>query len=132
MADLVVTRWRKYGKDRLYVNLVDSDRRVGWLDLQTGEVTIERPELAANFAAAVEEYRSANRLTLAAAAPPSTAPSAPQLHADAAVVHVERWRKFGRDRLYVTAVDGNRLGWADVRTGLITLDRPAAAAIVRD
>lgn len=32
VGKLVVKRWRRYGKDRLYVN-TDDGRRVGWVDL---------------------------------------------------------------------------------------------------
>jgi hypothetical protein len=35
LADLEIVRWRRYGKDRLYVSAEGS--RVGWVDLLTGE-----------------------------------------------------------------------------------------------
>jgi hypothetical protein len=35
MGDLQVLRWRKYGKDRLYVN-DEAGLRIGWVDLLTG------------------------------------------------------------------------------------------------
>ena len=44
MTALTVSRWTKYGKDRLYVNA--DGQRVGWLDLTTGQTTLERPDLA--------------------------------------------------------------------------------------
>ena len=47
-----MSRWRKYGKDRLYVNGADGVR-IGWLDNISGERVIERPEFAAAFEAAV-------------------------------------------------------------------------------
>jgi Nuclease-related domain len=37
---LTVTRWRKYGKDRLYVSTVDGTR-AGWHDLLSGETHVE-------------------------------------------------------------------------------------------
>jgi hypothetical protein len=37
---LTVTRWRKYGKDRLYVSTIDGTR-AGWCDLLSGETHIE-------------------------------------------------------------------------------------------
>jgi hypothetical protein len=52
---LTVQRWRKYGKDRLYVSDA-AGQRVGWVDLLTGERHLERVELAAAFAAAVESH----------------------------------------------------------------------------
>lgn len=41
--DLVVRRWTKYGHDRLYVSTPEGTK-VGWLDVKTGQVTIESPE----------------------------------------------------------------------------------------
>ena len=37
---LIVTRWRRYGKDRLYVSTVDGTR-AGWHDLLSGESHVE-------------------------------------------------------------------------------------------
>lgn len=37
---LTVTRWRRYGKDRLYVSTADGSR-VGWHDLLSGETHVE-------------------------------------------------------------------------------------------
>lgn len=56
MDELVVKRWRRYGKDRLYVNTGDG-RRVGWMDLATGQRTVERPEFAEAFEHAVAGHR---------------------------------------------------------------------------
>ncbi|MFF8724951.1 hypothetical protein ACF073_00495 [Streptomyces sp. NPDC015171] len=38
-------------------------------------------------------------------------------------LHVTRWRKYGHDRLYANLPDGTAVGWADVRTGGITVLR---------
>jgi Nuclease-related domain len=57
MSDLVVRRWNRYGKDRLYVN-TPSNERVGWVDLATGVETLERPELAEAFRVAIDGYRT--------------------------------------------------------------------------
>lgn len=54
---LLVTKWSNWGKRRLYVNTVD-DRRVGWLDLDTGERTLELCELKLDFDAALQEAAS--------------------------------------------------------------------------
>src|SRR4051812_2895857 len=35
---------------------------------------------------------------------------------------VTRWRRYGKDRLYVTAVDGTKMGWRDLLTGEDHLD----------
>jgi hypothetical protein len=42
MSNLQVTRWSRYGKDRLYVKDADG-RALGWVDLQTGEHHPESP-----------------------------------------------------------------------------------------
>ncbi|MGQ3549273.1 nuclease-related domain-containing protein [Streptomyces rochei] len=41
--ELHVTRWKRYGHDRLYVNLPDGTA-VGWADVTTGDVTVLRAE----------------------------------------------------------------------------------------
>jgi hypothetical protein len=53
---LVVKRWSRYGKERLYVE-TDAGERVGWLDLLTGAATLDRPDLAAGFQQAVSAYQ---------------------------------------------------------------------------
>lgn len=50
---LVVNRWSRYGKHRLYVNTVDG-QQVGWVDLDSGERVLSMPELADAFSAAVD------------------------------------------------------------------------------
>ena len=52
MTELQVSRWRRYGKDRLYVNGADGVR-IGWLDNLSGERVLERPEFADDFEAAL-------------------------------------------------------------------------------
>jgi hypothetical protein len=58
MAELTVKRWRRYGKDRVYANDADG-ARVGWLDLQTDEVVLEREDLRKAFERALAPYREA-------------------------------------------------------------------------
>ncbi|MFI9372917.1 nuclease-related domain-containing protein [Streptomyces parvulus] len=41
--ELKVTRWKRYGHDRLYANLPDGTA-VGWADLSTGDITVLRAE----------------------------------------------------------------------------------------
>lgn len=36
-------------------------------------------------------------------------------------LHVTRWKRYGHDRLYANLPDGTAVGWADVRTGDITV-----------
>lgn len=40
-----------------------------------------------------------------------------------------RWRKYGKDRLYVNAADGSRLGWRDLLTGADNLEPGASAEV---
>lgn len=39
LVELKVTRWKRYGHDRLYVNL-PAGTAVGWADLSTGDITV--------------------------------------------------------------------------------------------
>ena len=55
MGDLVVTRWTRYGKDRLYVATRDGER-VGWRDLETGETVVQAEQHAAEFASALAAW----------------------------------------------------------------------------
>lgn len=57
-GDLVVKRWTRYGKDRLYVETV-TGVKVGFLDLLTGQATIEQPEMAAAFHEVVNGHQAA-------------------------------------------------------------------------
>ncbi len=73
VAGLHAVRWRKYGKDRVYVN-DEAGQRIGWLDLQTGANTLDQPEREAEFHGALVPF-----LTLDAA--PGTAPGSSTLAA---------------------------------------------------
>lgn len=48
-------RWKRHGKDRLYVN-GDDGRPVGWVDLLTGGRTLTDPACEQAFAAAVNDW----------------------------------------------------------------------------
>ena len=56
---LVVKRWTRYGKDRLYVE-TEIGEKVGWFDLLTGLATVERPDLTAAFHEAVSAQHAAH------------------------------------------------------------------------
>jgi len=58
-GDLVSVRWRRYGKDRLYVTSADVSA-VGWHDLVDDVAHPERLELADQLAAAVVAWRGAD------------------------------------------------------------------------
>lgn len=57
MSGVVVQRWRKYGKDRLYVNDADGTR-IGWLDVATGVDHIEVPGREVAYREAVDHWRA--------------------------------------------------------------------------
>ena len=55
---MVVTRWRRYGKDRLYVKDDESGADVGWWDLVTDEAHPATPDLHSALADAVSRWRA--------------------------------------------------------------------------
>lgn len=55
MAELKVVRWRKFGKDRLYVDTVEGVR-VGWVDLLTGDHVLEVHEHRLAFEEALRHH----------------------------------------------------------------------------
>jgi hypothetical protein len=59
MSTLTAVRWRKYGKDRLYVS-DDSGSRIGWVDLLTGSSTIDDQIRATDFHEAVAHWYESN------------------------------------------------------------------------
>jgi hypothetical protein len=65
-----VTRWRRYGKDRLYVTGADGTK-LGYRDLVTGENHLTDPTHAAEFAALVSAW-----VVDGAASPPQPVPDA--------------------------------------------------------
>lgn len=58
-AALVVRRWTRYGKDRLYVSTSEGEK-VGWLDLLTGDITVERADLTDQFHEAIAAHQGLN------------------------------------------------------------------------
>lgn len=59
MNGMTVVRWRKYGKDRLYVN-GPADARLGWCDLSTGAITVADETDRGSVEATVAAWRAAN------------------------------------------------------------------------
>ncbi len=59
MTDLEVSRWRNYGKDRLYVR-DGVGVNVGWVDLVSGQEMVEQPDRAEESHEAVAEWRATN------------------------------------------------------------------------
>ncbi|MDP3712169.1 MAG: nuclease-related domain-containing protein [Mycobacteriales bacterium] len=62
---LTATRWTRFGHDRLYVKTTAGET-VGWLDLLTGESTVERADLTAQFHEAVRAHQADQGMTTAA------------------------------------------------------------------
>lgn len=56
-SSVVVNRWRRYGKDRLYVTQAD-ETKVGFWDLVTGEAHPESPEQLPALVAAVQGWKA--------------------------------------------------------------------------
>jgi Nuclease-related domain len=75
MTDLTTTRWKRYGKDRLYVKTTDGVD-VGHVDLLTGEITVNVPEFEREVRDLASHQISASR-SLAIASPPIDVPCAP-------------------------------------------------------
>lgn len=49
----------------------------------------------------------------------------------ASTLTVRRWSRFGADRLVVTEDTGARIGWIDLRSGVVTVEQPAREAALR-
>lgn len=70
LPQLTLTRWRKYGKDRLYATTADGTK-IGWWDLAAGECHPASPEHAPTIAAAVRKWRAINGVDAADPADPA-------------------------------------------------------------
>ena len=87
MGEWEVRRWRRYGKDRLYVQ--DGDGvAVGWRDLLTGEDHLDLPSRISEFRSAVEAWQAGGDVELEVAASPSTRSAAPEVRAAVEAVSV--------------------------------------------
>ena len=87
MGEWEVRRWRRYGKDRLYVQ--DGDGvAVGWRDLLTGEDHLDLPSRISEFRSAVEAWQAGGGVELEVAASPSTPSAAPEVRAAVEAVSV--------------------------------------------
>lgn len=79
---LTVRRWRRYGADRLFVTH-ETGARVGSIDLQSGEVVVEEPELEEGLRRAAQEFLrgDGNEITLPLPRQPFGEPERSALHA---------------------------------------------------
>lgn len=88
--DLRVSAWKRYGKDRLYVNTLTNTltgETVGWQDRRTGEVHIEIEALGPAARAALAAYHRLHPLAAASSAPaspvlPTAEPTPPPIPPD--------------------------------------------------
>lgn len=71
-TELLVRRWARYGKVRLYVT-DGVGRPVGWVDELTGVATLDVPALEAAFDAAIAAYRRLTEAPTAGEQSPSEA-----------------------------------------------------------
>ncbi|WP_244950145.1 nuclease-related domain-containing protein [Streptomyces griseofuscus] len=69
--ELHVTRWKRYGHDRLYANLPDGTA-VGWADVTTGDITVLRAECRDDVIAVLTKHLQ----SLTESAPSDRAPEA--------------------------------------------------------
>lgn len=69
--ELHVTRWKRYGHDRLYANLPDGTA-VGWADVTTGDITVLRAECRDDVVAVLTKHLQ----NLTEPVPPDRAPEA--------------------------------------------------------
>jgi hypothetical protein len=85
-STLGVVRWRKYGKDRLYVSAADG-QRIGWVDLVSGLTTLEVAALADAFATAIGSFCLQNQIAapVIAVTPIADQPPQPDLRVPATV-----------------------------------------------
>ncbi len=74
MGELTTVRWTRYGKDRLYVNTAEGVP-VGFVELTSGAVSIERPELAAEFMAALVGTPAESRVVTPRPVPAAEGPA---------------------------------------------------------
>jgi hypothetical protein len=98
---LRVERWRKYGKDRLYVS-DGTGRRIGWLDVTTGVSTVEVPEQRSQFEAAIVEFSAGSADRSGTASPQPAVSEAPPASAGPALadtaVASAPWRDLALNR----------------------------------
>lgn len=71
LVELHVTRWKRYGHDRLYANLPDGTA-VGWADVRTGNITVLHAEYRDDVIAVLTQHLQ----NLTEAVPPDRAPEA--------------------------------------------------------
>ena len=90
VGELLVARWSRYGKDRLYVSAPDGSR-IGWRDLVSGENHIERATHAEEFRRVVGEWLGCKKTGGREANIPSTqaAQAAPEPRHPVAIAHWE-------------------------------------------
>jgi hypothetical protein len=82
-GEITVTRWRRYGKDRLYVARADA-AKLGWWDLLTDEAHPEYPADLETLSHAVDRWKADNMSLSGPARVPAEPPLTPESAASAA------------------------------------------------
>jgi Nuclease-related domain len=77
MPHTEITRWTRYGKDRVYVKLADTGQQIGWIDVKTGTVTVDVAEHTTELLAAITEWKTSQSATGWSIEPPSLPLGAP-------------------------------------------------------
>jgi hypothetical protein len=77
MPHTEITRWTRYGKDRVYVKLADTGQQIGWIDVKTGTVTVDVAEHTTELLAAITEWKTSHSTTGWSIEPPSLPLAAP-------------------------------------------------------
>lgn len=79
MAELMVTRWKRHGHDRLYANLPDGTA-AGWADCKTGRITVLLREYQAPVLAVLQQHlHSLSQAPAPRLAAPNRLPALPPL-----------------------------------------------------
>ncbi len=60
MSETQATRWTRYGQDRIYVKLTETGEQIGWMDVETGTVTVDDPTHSTALPAATTNWRAGN------------------------------------------------------------------------
>ena len=99
MGDIRVTRWRRYGHDRLYVNS-EQGEQLGWHDLSTGATHVASQDREPDVREAIGRWRDAQSAATTPAdlpQPPQAAPLAVEVRASSDVAPDRQDESLGDD-----------------------------------
>jgi hypothetical protein len=129
MNGVTVTRWTRYGQDRLYVST--EDEKLGWHDLLTGENHPSRPELATALHQAVVGWRAMSPTLISDATAEAPAPHVSVQRAPAPGpvddLPTDTWHS---DQVLSAEAEEANPGWTDLaqqRAGALAREQALAA-----